>query len=376
MPKALIIDSRYPRTDRDSGSLDAFNMIRTLQSFGYDVLFAATAEYDSINAYGVALQNHGVTVITGADFDSLESFLHQHGPHITLAILSRVECGGLYIDHMRRLAPQARVIFNTVDLHHIRMEREAALTDNRPLRHEASRLEERERYLIRMADVTFVAASSDRDKARSLVPGADIILMPIARCIPGRRAGFQARHGIGFIGGFEHAPNLDAVRYFLDEIWPKVRARLPDAKFHIIGADMPPWLRDLTMPGVDIVGFVPELDPWLDRLRLTVAPLRYGAGAKGKVVSSFSFGLPCVMSPMAAEGMEIDGPAARLLADEPDTFASIIARLYQDPAEWQILSDACLTIARQRHSLGRGRRILAEVLGQFGLPAEPMAIAA
>ncbi|MCB8879391.1 glycosyltransferase [Acidisoma cellulosilytica] len=367
-PKVLFLDSRYPRTDRDSGSLDTFNTIRLLQSFGYDILFIATAEYHEINAYGAELQKHDVTIITSGQFDSIQTFLKQHGPEITLGILSRVDCGGQFIDDMRRLAPQARVIFNTVDLHHVRQEREAALTNDRQLLNEARRMEERERYLISMADVTFVVSSSDQNRSRTLAPGADVALMPILRIIPGRHVGFSERRGIGFVGGFQHKPNLDAVSYFLEQIWPKVRALLPDAQFHVIGADMPQSMRDLEIPGVEMVGFVPELDPWLDRLRLTVAPLRYGAGAKGKVVSSFSFGVPCVMSTIAAEGMGIDGEAVALLADDPDQFARMVARLYQDPAKWLVLSDACLSLVQSQNSLDRGRAVLRAVLEKLNLP--------
>lgn len=369
-PKVLFIDSRYPRVDRDSGSVDTFNMIHILQSFGYEVVFIGLAEFHEINIYGEALQDSGVNVVTSQQFDSTQSFLKQHGKDLALAVLSRVDCGGCFIDDMRRLAPRARVIFNTVDLHHIRQEREAILKNDRLLLNEAHRVEERERYLIRMADATFVVSSFDEGRCRELVPGADVTLLPILRKIPGRQAGFQERIGVGFIGGFEHKPNLDAVDYFLKEIWPRLHARIPELTFHVIGADMPPSLKELSVSGVEMVGFVPELDPWLNRLRLTVAPLRYGAGAKGKVVSSFSFGVPCVMSAIAAEGMGIEGETAELLGRDPEAYVEIIARLYKNADEWLRLSDACLAVVEGQNSLEHGRRIFAKVLSRLDLPTE------
>ncbi|MFT8675232.1 MAG: glycosyltransferase [Acetobacter sp.] len=370
--KVVFIDSRYPRIDRDSGSLDTFNMIRILQSFGYEILFIATSEFHEINIYGENLQKNNVIVVTSAHFDSIHSFLKQHGEQISLAILSRVDCGGHFMDDMRRLAPKARVIFNTVDLHHIRMEREAILKNDRMLLNEAYRTEERERYLIRMADCTFVVSSFEEAKCQELVPGADVALMPILRDIPGRQAEFSDRKGIGFIGGFKHQPNLDAVTYFLDNIWPSLRSQNPDITLHVMGADMPQSLKDLKLPGVEMVGFVPELAPWFNRLRLTIAPLRYGAGAKGKVVSSFSFGVPCVMSAIAAEGMGIEGTAKALVADAPVSYVDIITRLYNNKSEWQQISDACLAIVEDQNSISHGRHIFETVLARLNLPAGPL----
>lgn len=369
-PKVVFIDSRYPRFDRDSGSVDTQNMIRILQSFGYEVAFVATAEFHEINSYGRTLEAQGVKIVTSSHFDSIQSFLKHHGKELSLGILSRVDCGGHFIDDMRRLAPQARVIFNTVDLHHVREEREAALKNDRAMFNEAYRMEERERYLVRMADVTFVVSSFDEMRCRELVPGADVVLMPILRGIPGRQAEFDERSGIGFIGGFEHKPNLDAVAYFLEEIWPSLREQVPELKFYVIGADMPSSMKELKVPGVEMVGFVPELDPWLNRLRLTVAPLRFGAGAKGKVVSSFSFGVPCVMSPIAAEGMGIQGEAEALIARDSGAYVQIISSLYENGSRWNHLSDSCLEVVEAQNSIERGRRIFERVLTNLNLPVD------
>ena len=105
------------------------------------------------------------------------------------------------------------------------------------------------------------------------------------------------------MGGFQHAPNLDAVRFLVQEISPRIRAARPDVPLAIVGADMPAEIRALERPGVRVMGHVPDLDALLSRWRVFVAPIRYGAGVKGKITHALSLGLPAVTTSLGAEGM-------------------------------------------------------------------------
>jgi len=110
-------------------------------------------------------------------------------------------------------------------------------------------------------------------------------------------------------------PNIDAVTYFLDEVWPLVRAVMPDVEFRVIGADLPESLSTRSDPGVKFIGYVEDLEEYFAGIRLTVAPLRYGAGAKGKIVSSLAYGVPCVASSIASEGMGLKDGVDVLVGD-------------------------------------------------------------
>ena len=124
----------------------------------------------------------------------------------------------------------------------------------------------------------------------------------------------------------------------------------------MVGSKLPDEFRDLRVPGIHPVGFVPALADILHRLRCTVVPLRYGAGIKGKVLESFAHGLPCVMTSIAAEGLELPEDLAWLVTDDPVEFAGKVARLHEDEAFNRALANAGLAYIAARHA--------AEVVGE------------
>ncbi len=172
-----------------------------------------------------------------------------------------------------------------------------------------------------------------------------------------RAPGWDARHDLVFVGGFGHPPNADAMRWFVGEVFPRVRARLPAVRFHCIGADVPDALRTLasTQPGVEIHGHVPELAPYMDGCRLAVAPLRFGAGVKGKVNLSMAHGQPVVATSCAVEGMHLRDGEDVLVADDAAAFAAAVVRLYEDPALWSRLSANGLRNVAEHFSLDAAR---------------------
>ena len=163
---------------------------------------------------------------------------------------------------------------------------------------------------------------------------------------------------MAFVGGFGHPPNVDAVRHLVGDILPLLRARVPNATTYLVGSKMPDDIASMREPGVVPVGFVSVLSEVLHRVRLTVVPLRYGAGIKGKVLESFAHGLPCVMSEVAAEGMELPENLAWLVARSPEEFADKVARVHEDEAFNRQLSEAGLAFIEQRNSA----RVVKEAL--------------
>jgi glycosyltransferase involved in cell wall biosynthesis len=374
-PRALIIDSRWPRPDQDSGSLDAMMQIRALERFGYEILFASEDEYNADSPYRTRLQAEAVICLSPEDSPSIEDFLRTDGESLDLCILSRVYCGGRYVEVARRYAPQAKILFNTVDLHHLRMEREGRLLGDEDLLRRAADTRAREFAIARQADATIVVSSVERVHLERAVPGARIFDMPLARKIrpASRIPGFAARFGIGFVGGFEHTPNVDAVRFLLGEIWPLVLERLPQARLSIVGNALPPTMLDHAPDSVRYLGHLPELDPWLDTIRLTVAPLRYGAGAKGKVISSLAAGLPCISTAIGAEGMPLDAGLHITVADTAEAFAQRIVEVHEDADLWKRLSEAGHDRVRRNFSLEAGQARFSHLLHSLHLPAGPPA---
>jgi glycosyltransferase involved in cell wall biosynthesis len=159
--------------------------------------------------------------------------------------------------------------------------------------------------------------------------------------MPGRQKDFHERADLLYIGGFQHTPNVDAVLYFVQSIYPLIKLQLPDIRFYILGSKPPDEILDLaTDSSIVVTGYLKDVAPYFNQCRLSVAPLRYGAGLKGKVITSLSYGLPMVASTIACEGIGLEDQINILIADDPAEFAKKVIRLYTDAALWNRLSTA------------------------------------
>ncbi len=369
-PRLLIIDSVYPRPDRDSGSVTARFLIDLFLELGWQVSFYADAEAHLESPYAEPLTEAGVRCLPVADIGDLESFLAREGQSFSLAMLFRVYSGGRHYERVRRCCPEAKIVFETVDLHFLREERQARLAGDRRALNTAYEMRERELYLARSSDLAIVVSDFEKDLLRREIPGAELMTLPLILDCPGRRQPFSAREGVCFIGGYLHKPNIDAVEYFLAEIWPLVLARFSACTFSIVGADMPKSFARHASSSVRLVGYVKDLDEFLSRVRLTVAPLRYGAGVKGKIGSSLANGVPCVATPLAVEGMKLTPGETVAVAAEPEEFASQMVALMQDEVAWTRMSDAAARFAVDNYSLSAGKARIVGMLERLGLPSE------
>jgi len=368
-PRVLFIDSVYPRPDRDSGSVTARFLIDLFLDLGWQVSFHADAEAHESSRYADALTAAGVRCLPNSEIGDLEAFLATEGHGFSLAMLFRVYSGGRHYETVRRDCPGAKIVFETVDLHFLREERQARLSGDRRALNDAYAMRERELYVARSADLAIVVSDFEHDLLRREIPGAEVMTLPLILDCPGRRQPFSAREGLCFVGGYLHRPNIDAVEYFLADIWPRVLTRLPTARFSVVGADMPASFARFASSSVRLVGYVKDIDEFLSTVRLTVAPLRYGAGVKGKIGSSLANGVPCVATPLAVEGMKLVPGEIVAVAEAPDDFAAQIVSLLQDEVAWTRMSDAAARFAVENYSLQAARARIEGMLKRLGLPA-------
>jgi glycosyltransferase involved in cell wall biosynthesis len=191
---------------------------------------------------------------------------------------------------------------------------------------------------VRRSDVTWVVSAAEREILERDVPGAVVHVQTNIHALSEAVSPFAGREGLLFVGGYRHRPNVDAAAWLCREIWPLLQQRLPGVPLYLLGSDMPQSVRDLGTNGVEAIGYVADLDPWLDRCRVALSPLRYGAGVKGKVNHAMSRGLPVVATSASVEGMHLANGEDVLVADDPQHFADAVARLYHDEALWQRLA--------------------------------------
>ncbi|MCX7112653.1 MAG: glycosyltransferase [Proteobacteria bacterium] len=364
--RILIIDETFPMPDQDSGSLDAYYLQKTLSEIGYKVTFAPE-DLMYLEGYTEQFQQMGVECLYTPNVPTLKHYLMANGKAFDFVFLTRANAANRNFNTIKRLCPKAKIIFNTVDLHHLRQEREAAVTGSAEMAGLAKQMKVTEFDLMRKCDMTIVISEAEAQLLRQQDASLRLTVMPFMREIPGCKCSFSERKDIVFIGGFEHLPNIDSVEYFVKEIWPLIRSSLPEVQFLIIGSKMPDHIKALeTHAGVVVVGFVQDLAEYFDHCKMTVVPLRFGAGIKGKIGTSASFGVPSIATTIAVEGMGfVDGEDV-LVADDPATFAELVVRLYQDEPLWIRLSQSCLAKINEQYSLEMGKKRLEELLNAIG----------
>jgi GT2 family glycosyltransferase/glycosyltransferase involved in cell wall biosynthesis len=357
----LIVDALAPDPSRDSGSLRLINIMQLLHELGWRITFMANNRRAS-GAEIAMLGRLGVHVLCKPSSPPLSSWLSRHGAGLDAVMLCRHYVAEPYLPLVRRRAPGAKVIFDTVDLHFLREQRAAEHTGNESLARQAERSRQHELALMRACDASLVVSPVEYRLLRDELPQAQVELLSNVHEVHERRGKFADRHGLVFVGGFGHPPNVDAVHWLIEEIFPRIRQKRADIVLHLIG-DMPLAAREsLARPGVQIHGRVDDLTPWMDGCRVALAPLRYGAGVKGKVNMAMSHGLPVVATPMAAEGMYLVDGENVLLAGQAEAFAQAVLRLHDDGALWLRMSDASIENVRQHFSFETARRTLQRLL--------------
>ena len=364
--RILIVDEATPTPDQDSGSLDAFLVQKTLIELGYKVTFSP----DNLlihKGYTQQLQKIGVECLYEPYVTTLKSYLKSHGKDFDFVILNRAQAAFGNFKNIKQYCPQAKIIFNTVDLQHLRHEREAELTGSTETAKQARRMREIEFELMRKSDMTIVISEAESALLHQQEASLRLTVMPYMREIPGCRHIFSGRKDVVFIGGYDHSPNIDAVEYFVKDIWPQIHASLPEVRFLMIGSKMPQQIKALERhEGVFAIGYVENLAHYFDYCKISVVPLRFGAGIKGKIGTSASYGVPSVATTVAVEGMGFVDGEHILVSDDPAEFAGLVVRLYQDEALWTRLSQACLAKVDEQYSLKEGKKRLDKLLKTVG----------
>ncbi len=337
-PQVLIIDALTPQPDRDSGSVRLVNLMRLLRAEGAHVVFLP-ANRSADGPYTEALQQLGVECWHAPYAQRPPAWLRTHGQRFDAAMVCRHYVASEFFPLLRQYAPQASLLFDTVDLHYLRERRAAELDGNALAMRAADRTRRLELALVAAADATLVVSEAERLVLAQEMPQARVRVLSNLHPPAAGGPGWAERRDVLFVGGFRHPPNVDAVQWFVGEAWPHIHRARPDLQFHSIGGDVPAAIQSLAkVPGVSIHGHVPDLRPWLDGCRISVAPLRYGAGVKGKVNQAMAHGLPVVATSPAVEGMHLLDGHDVLVADDAGTFAEAVLRLEADEALWHGLA--------------------------------------
>lgn len=360
----VVVDDHVPRPDEDAGSVRMLGLLTALRRLGWSVIFIPDNRYHG-DVWGRHLLAEGIEVFCGPE--PVDQFLASIRGRVKAVIGSRVTVAWPYIGIVRRVMPGVPFLFDTVDLHHVRARREAELSGDKTAMARALHTRSLELGFVQAADETLVVSPTEVAILAEEVPEAKVAVVPLVHERRLEPPGPEGRRGIVFVGSFAHPPNADAVRWFITEIFPIVRAELPDERLQIVGKEVPNDVAAMACEGVDVLGWLPTLDDVYARCRVVVAPLRFGAGLKGKVAEALSHGVPVVVTEIAAEGMGIEHGESGWVADDPVDFAQGVIALVQDDDLWARFAVSGQELIEESLGVARFEQLVAKALEAVGV---------
>ncbi len=360
--RVLFIDQGIPRPDRDAGSFAAVQEIRLVQSLGYKVTFLP-ANLSHLGSYVDDLEKMGVEVIRAPFARSVTDYLTRHVADFDAVYITRYYVAEKVINKIRALAPRAKILFNNADLHFLRELRAGLVADDKKMLAKARKTRKKEVAVMGKADVVL----SYNDVEHSVIQSHTDGQVQVAKCpwvveMPDEVPPLDGRSGLSFLGNYNHAPNAEAVEWFAGHVMPLLETELPGVGFHIYGSGMPDEIKEFdsaeTGGAIHAIGYIADLADAYDRHRIFVAPLLSGAGIKGKVLAALAHGVPCVLTPTAAEGIGVRHGHDCLIATTPSEWCAAIAQLQTDDALWHEISGNARAYVQQNFSFETGRALM------------------
>ncbi len=327
--RIVVVDHFELTPDQDSGSLRMSRIIEEFVSMGFKVHLVSLIGGKSLR-WADAACNLGVEVLHGVD--ELQTMLQALSKKLDFFFISRPEVFASVIDKVLLFAPEIPIVYDMVDAHGLRMHRKAVLTASNSDAEKALFFEAIEKRAARSSDVVVAVSQSDLDHLRkvSSLSTKSLIIPNVHIKPPVSQSHFSQREGILFVGGFQHDPNVDAAKFLVNEVMPKVEAIMGQVPVFIVGSKPTKEILELSSRNVTVTGWVENLRPMYDKAKIFVAPLRYGAGVKGKIGESLSFGLPTITTSIGAEGMDVEQGVDLFIAETADEIANRICEIYNN----------------------------------------------
>lgn len=359
----LFIDHYIPHYDKDAGSRSTYQYIKLFVSEGCKVLFLGDNFY-SHEPYTSHLRAMGVEVLTGAWYaKNWKEWLRAESQFIDCIYLHRPHITEHYIDFLNGLKHRPRLVYFGHDLHYLRAEREYELTKNPITKKEMQEWKVREFRIFGQVDCVLYPSKFEVEKIRSTAPDINVHQLPLNiygdSFGPNTIGSFSSRQGLVFVGGFGHPPNADAIKWFVNEVFPSVREKIEGIKLTVIGSNTDKAIESLASDSVEILGSVSdeELEEAYKSARIAIVPLRFGAGVKGKVLEAFYLGIPVVTTGVGIEGIPVDEDYKNI-ADDAKQFLDCIERIYLQEEQWNEAVSVGREIIKNNFSYEHAKKML------------------
>jgi len=360
----LFIDHYVPFYDQDAGSKSTFQYLQLMVEMGYNIKFLGDNFFNH-QPYTADLQRMGIEVLYGLWYQrNWKRWIANNRNNIDYIYLSRPHITKKYLAFIKKHT-SSKLIYCGHDLNYLREARRYMVEGNKSFLRASRKWEKIELDIIRNVDVSYFFSTFELQELQKSLPDCTIRTIPLflfdwSELEQNKSPDFESRSGLLFVGGFNHDPNVDAIRWFVKEVFPIIRTKVPGIQFIVVGSNPPPEIVRLSGNGVMVAGRLSdeELRQRYRLCRLVIAPLRYGAGVKGKIIEAMRYGVPTVTTSIGAEGIG-DAEQSLFIADEAQTFADQVIRAYNDSDIWNKAAKQLPITVKHHFSKATAREILA-----------------
>ena len=341
--RILIIDHKVPNFDKDAGGRCTYMYLNLFKEIGFQVTFIGN-DFKKYEPYTSILQQNGIEILYGKIFEkTIKEWLKTYLKYYKYVYLQRAEVTITYLDYILKYF-SGKIIYFGHDLNYIRLQRQYNITKNINNLINSNRLEKIENYIISKANIVHVVGNYEENLIREKFKNKIVRNIPIyifENEIKNVEKDFYQRKNIIFVGGFSHQPNEDGVLWFAKEIYPKIYNTYPEIIWYIVGSNVNDQIKNLESKNIKILGYLSDekLKELYNECRIAIAPLRFGAGIKGKIIEAAYNQIPMVTTSIGAEGLN-NATEAFIVEDDPLKFSDIICKLYTDFAKLKIMSDS------------------------------------
>ncbi|MEC8644362.1 MAG: glycosyltransferase [Pseudomonadota bacterium] len=346
----LVIDHHVPLYDQDAGSRSTFQYLKLLVSAGCNVKFLGD-NFFKHEPYTAELEAMGIEVLAGEYYrKNWKPWLESNSGYVDIIYLMRPHVAQKYLKELGSFKKKPKLIYFGHDLHYLRLQRPAEVERSQGLEKEAAVWKKREFQIFGEVDLIYYPSEAEVVEILKVEPSLPVKSIPLY-CFDNferTKVDFKNRQDLLFIGGFNHPPNLDGLMWFVKEVYPIVTSNLEEVKLHVVGSNMPQHVKELASKNIVIEGYMDDVDlmTLYEKVRLSIVPLRYGAGVKGKVLEALKKGVPVVTTDIGAEGIP-ESQNCLIIENEANSFAKKIIDVYERESELALLSErGCTTIEK------------------------------
>ena len=335
----LFFSTTIPKYDYDAGSKTVFSYLKLFLKKGYIVKFVPS-DFTSHEPYTSELRQMGIEVFTGEYYKKIiNRWILENKGDIDFVLLNYPICAFNYIRIFKNTS--IRVLYYGHDLHFLRIQREYELSGDLAKQELSKEFYEKEKYVIEHADMVYYPSVLEETIVKETFKKNNVRAVPAYIYDVSKKVSLydpETRKGIIFVGGFNHSPNVDAVLWFVRNVYSVIYEEM-DVPFYIVGSHEPYEIQQIKHPGIIHKGFitVDELAELYRNVKLAVIPLRYGAGVKGKVVEAMYHGVPMISTHVGVEGIP-EAEKYISVADTKERFVKQLMELYADNERLKRLS--------------------------------------